>query len=156
MKHRRASGTRGVRGLNYLGIDPGVSGGIAIVDEAGVVITVEKMPADAARLAMILGAVPTDTIACVEKVHSSPQMGVSSAFTFGNGYGRIEGVLAAYEIDTTFVTPQRWQTDMDCRTGGDKNVTKMRAQQMFPNVRITLWNADALLLAMYCRRLKGQ
>ena len=37
---------------------------------------------------------------------------------------------------------------------GDKNVTKRRAQELFPGARVTHAVADALLLAEYCRRLE--
>jgi hypothetical protein len=36
---------------------------------------------------------------------------------------------------------------MKCRTGGDKNISKARAQELFPRVKVTHKNADALLLA---------
>jgi len=37
-------------------------------------------------------------------------------------------------------------------TGGDKNVSKRRAQELFPEIKITHAIADALLIAEYARR----
>jgi hypothetical protein len=49
------------------------------------------------------------------------------------------------------VTPFTWQKRLQCLSGGDKNVTKARAQQLFPGVKISHITADALLLAEFCR-----
>jgi hypothetical protein len=35
---------------------------------------------------------------------------------------------------------------------GDKNVTKRKAQELFPSLKITHATADALLIAEYLRR----
>ena len=90
----------------------------------------------------------------VEKVASSPQMGVTSAFTFGKGYGFLCGILTALGVPWEQVTPQKWQKAMGCLSGGDKNKTKARAQQLFPNLKITHAVADALLIAEYCKRVR--
>jgi hypothetical protein len=43
---------------------------------------------------------------------------------------------------------------MSCLTKGDKNVTKSRAQELFPEVKVTHAIADALLIAEYGRRIR--
>jgi hypothetical protein len=86
---------------------------------------------------------------------ASPQMGVTSAFTFGKGYGGLLMLLTALDIPFDQITPRKWQTAMGCLSGGDKNVTKRRAQQLFPKLTITHAIADALLLAEFCRRVRG-
>ena len=78
-----------------------------------------------------------------------PGQGVSSTFNFGRNYGMLLMALTAAGIPFTEVTPQKWQGIMDCRTGGDKNISKRRAQQLFPNTDVHHWNADALLIASY-------
>jgi hypothetical protein len=78
-------------------------------------------------------------------------MGVKSAFTFGQGYGRLEMALTAANVPFKRVTPQVWQKSMKCLTGGDKNISKGRAQEMFPSLKITHATADALLIAEYAR-----
>jgi hypothetical protein len=45
---------------------------------------------------------------------------------------------------------------MGCLTRGDKNVSKAKAQQLFPTMKITHAVADALLLAAYAQRLYQQ
>ncbi len=49
----------------------------------------------------------------------------------------------------------RWQKEMGCLTKGDKNVTKRRAQELFPTLKITHAIADALLIAEYGRTQGG-
>jgi crossover junction endodeoxyribonuclease RuvC len=94
-----------------------------------------------------------DTIhCCLESVHSMPGQGVSSSFKFGRGFGNLEMALTAARIPYTYVTPQRWQKDLGCLTKGDKNVSKSRAQQLFPHIKCTHAIADSLLIAEYCRR----
>jgi hypothetical protein len=144
----------------YIGIDPGVSGGIAAVScVPGLQIGAMKMPATDRDLYVALKALIAENVqnghplAVLERVSSSPQMGVVSAFTFGRGVGALKMALAALEIPYDEVTPQKWQLVMGCRSGGDKNITKRRAQQLFPALAITHATADALLLAEYCRRL---
>lgn len=90
--------------------------------------------------------------AVLEFVRSSPQMGVVSAFTFGQGYGGLKMALAACGIPYEEVLPAKWQKALGCRTGGDKNVSKRKAQELYPAIKITHATADALLLATYCRR----
>jgi hypothetical protein len=60
--------------------------------------------------------------------------------------------LTAAGIPFERVTPQKWQKAMGCMTKGDKNVSKRRAQELFPQLKITHAIADALLIAEYGRK----
>jgi crossover junction endodeoxyribonuclease RuvC len=143
------------RAMMFLGIDPGVSGGLAFLDERGGVLKTYKMPESEKDLLDIFEAANLglhQVVACLERVSSSPQMGVVSAFTFGRGYGVLTMGLTAARIPFEFVGPKKWQAFHGCLTGGDKNVSKRRAQQLFPHISVTHATADALLLAEYCRR----
>lgn len=135
----------------FIGIDPGIGGGIAII--RGDEVQAFSMPRTVADVWEELGRWGgEDAIAALEIVHSSPQMGVKSAFTFGNGYGHLEMALTAAGIRWRGVRPKAWQKEMQCLTGGDKNVSKKRAQQLFPKLKITHAIADALLIAEWLRR----
>lgn len=135
-----------------LGIDPGLGGGLAVVGQD--FTRAWKMPETERDLLDTLSDVKTFgvTTAYLEFVRSSPQMGVVSAFKFGQGYGGLRMACIASGLKLEEVTPQKWQQVLKCRTKGDKNVSKRRAQELFPGVKITHAIADALLIAEYGRR----
>ena len=166
---RRYSGGRPLSKL-YIGIDPGESGGIAGLNGEGRVVLIEAMPptdADILRVlrVMLASVHDPDAFAVVERVGASPQMGVSSAFKFGGSARAVRMALTAVGIPYDQVLPTKWQTLLSCRTGGGelgkrsateaKNITKRRAQELWPERRITHNVADALLLAEYCRRVRS-
>ena len=135
------------------GVDPGKNGGIAVLGYSSKPL-VYKMPPSEEALSQLLyyDLDIAHDLVVLERVRSSPQMGVVSAFTFGWGYGMLRMAFTAAHARIEEVTPQKWQKALGCMTGGDKNVTKAKAQAMFPDVKVTHWNADALLLAEYGRR----
>lgn len=140
-----------------IGVDPGANGGIAWIDYNGKAC-VEKMPdslQDLWELICDITSYPKSSIdgrsykAYIEQVSSSPQMGVVSSFSFGRGYGNLEMALTAAGIPFERVRPQVWQKALGCMTKGDKNVSKRRAQELFPDRKVTHATADALLIAYY-------
>lgn len=152
--------------MAIIGIDPGASGGLAFLADIGDVLGWQKMPDTTTDLVEALrgwNTVYAGSVVYAESVHSSPQMGVSSAFKFGRNVGVIEGVLTALGLRIEYVSPQRWQKEMGCLTkgrtlaGGDrekKNANKAAAQRLFPGVKVTHAIADALLIAEYGRRVE--
>jgi len=139
--------------MGYLGIDPGVSGGLALIEDTGFLKKAAwKMPATEKDISdLFIDLKPLVSFALIEAVHSMPGMAMGTMFNFGKGYGFLRGMLIAHGIPFGEVTPQKWQKFMNCLTKGDKNVSKARAQQLFPNLKITHAIADALLIAEYCR-----
>jgi Holliday junction resolvasome RuvABC endonuclease subunit len=142
--------------MTTIGIDPGTNGGIAWITDGKP--CVEKMPGSLRDLWDLICDItnhPRSTVdgrkykAYLEQVHSSPQMGVKSAFTFGNGFGHLEMALTAAGIPFERVRPQVWQKAMGCMTKGDKNVSKRRSQELFPSIKVNHAIADALLIAAY-------
>jgi hypothetical protein len=138
-----------------IGIDPGKGGGIAIL--GGESPEVHKMPETVGDLVDLLRSIAASgaTLAYVERVSTSPQMGVVSAGTFMRGLGNIEAACQALGIRLEWVAPGVWQREMKCLTKGDKNVSKRRAQELFPTLKITHAIADALLIAEYGLRLQN-
>ena len=151
----------------YIGIDPGQSGGLVAITAEEVMAT--PMPSTerdvwdwisqyeedwaAARI--------TPAVAVIEKVHSFPGQGVVSTFKFGMGYGGLRMALIASSIPFEEVTPRTWQKALSIppkkKTESNsqwKNRLKQKAQQLFPEVKVTLKTADALLIAEFCRRSK--
>lgn len=144
-----------------IGIDPGASGGIASLQPDQPVggapeIETLKLTATERDVSDFLGVrAYAHAHAYIERVHSMPKQGVSSSFKFGQNYGFLRGLLIALEIPFEEVTPQRWQKFMGCLTKGDKNVSKAKAQQLFPKLKVTHAIADALLIAEYGRRIRA-
>jgi crossover junction endodeoxyribonuclease RuvC len=69
----------------------------------------------------------------------------------------IEGVLAALEIPTNYVTPQSWQKAVGAR--GGKDASRARAAELFPAYAANFTRkkddgrADAALIAWYGAQL---
>jgi hypothetical protein len=149
--------------MHYIGIDPGVSGGIAILSTSGQVVDTTKMlPTERdiyewlrERLTWF-GNGDARAFAIIERVNAGvfAIVGVVSAFTFGRSYGTLLGILTGIDVPYEEVVPQRWQAMLQCLTRGDKNVSKRKAQQLFPGISVTHAIADALLLAEYGRRFQ--
>ena len=135
-----------------IGIDPGsASGGIAILSEGKV--EVFKMPETEMDIFQIFEDRCFDKpTVFLEIVHSMPKQGISSAFKFGKNFGFLLGVVTALRYPLHMVSPQRWQKELGCMSRGDKNVTKVKCQQLFPQIKVTHAVADALLIAEYGRR----
>ncbi|MCK9245234.1 MAG: hypothetical protein M0R74_15470 [Dehalococcoidia bacterium] len=145
--------------MNYfVGIDPGQSGGLAILTSTEIVNVIkfkDQTPADISDIFEYLLSYDTCAMfAFIEKVHAMPKQGVTSTFKFGVSYGFLQGMLVAHKIPYDFVTPQKWQKELGCMSKGDKNITKQKAQQLYPKMKITHAIADAILIAEYCRRTK--
>jgi len=140
-------------GITVMGIDPGQAGAIALLREGG---GVEhwKMPATERDLLYLLldhvsAGMLADPVVYLEQVGPMPKQGVSSTWKFAQHYGSLRMAVMAVGFQLNLVTPQKWQKEMGCRSHGDKNVTKAKAQQLFPAIKVTHANADALLIAAY-------
>jgi len=140
--------------MTVIGCDPGVNGGIAWITDGKP--SVEKIPDTLQDLWELLENIDINAQlenlkihSYLEQVSSSPQMGVKSAFTFGNGFGHLEMALTAAGIPFARIRPQVWQKELGCMTKGDKNVTRKRAQELFPTIKCTHAVSDALLIAHY-------
>lgn len=136
----------------HIGIDPGKSGGIAVIDRGAIRLC--KLNYTEADVAEFLREASRewDKKAYIERVHSMPKQGVASSFRFGESYGFLRGLLIGLKIPFETVAPGVWQRNLRCLSKGDKNVTKARAQELFPSVKVTHAIADALLIAEFGRR----
>ena len=144
-----------------IGIDPGVNGGVAIIDDKWKDKAIEavKCPDTIKDMADYLNVHCYDnikTLCIIEKVHSFPGQGVRSVFTFGKNYGQWLGILASHDIPYKEVSPQTWMKHygtMPRDRGQRKRHLKHLAQSLYPSIKVTLYNADAILLANYSKML---
>lgn len=146
----------------WMGIDPGASGGIAVLDQEHKLET-WKMPETERDISDIFEGIGRQVVfTMIESVHSMPKQGVSSSFTFGRNYGFLRGMLIAHKIAFQEVSPQKWQRALGIPTSRGrtktehKNILKSFAQQFFPSFKFTLATADAALIAEYVYRRQFQ
>ena len=153
--------------MNYIGIDPGKSGGIAVIHVDGDTDRTNESrtyPYSNEKLREITYELSRDyseNVLCfVEKVGAMPKQGVTSMFNFGTSFGYILGVLETNGVPYQLVPPQRWKKHFGL--DGDKTKSVACCKRLFPDVcllptpRCTKDNdgmAEALLIAEYAKRI---
>jgi crossover junction endodeoxyribonuclease RuvC len=152
--------------VKILGIDPGIHGGLALVEindgAAPVLVDAIDIPVTGVKAkervdvpairAWIQQHRPDH--AYIERAQALPKQGASSGFKYGRATGAIEAVIACCEIPITIVEPATWKKFHHLR-GGDKQISRQRALQLFPAMHALLarkrdhGRAEAALLAIY-------
>ena len=107
-----------------LGIDPGSSGGLVIVQKninaLPEIILAIRMPTikiygkkiiDTKQIATKLQEYPID-VTIIEKVHAMPRQGVTSSFQFGRNFGGIETLSYLYSKRVDYVAPAVWKKSL--------------------------------------------
>ena len=118
-------------GQRVIGVDPGQSGGLAIVHNGRLVKGI-RMPVIEIRGKKILDAravgewlgdclVPFDA-AVIEAVHAMPNQGVTSSFQFGRMLGAIESLVYSYGRPVTYVAPAMWKKAMGLDTSKQNSI----------------------------------
>lgn len=155
----------------FLGIDPGLSGALALYDSDTGDLFVADVPVHELRRNGKLRREPdgraiSDIIAdCaakgrvnawIEHVSSMPGEGAVGAFTFGKVVGLLTGVCIAHGLAIDRVTPSVWKKAMG--VPADKDAARARASEILPQ-HSRLWplkkhdgRAEAALLAVYGSR----
>jgi crossover junction endodeoxyribonuclease RuvC len=150
--------------MRVIGIDPGLSGAIAVINGTDSLMIIDmptmtvtrngkdKRQVSATELAQILKAAKSDEChVFVEKVSAMAGQGVTSVFSFGRSFGMIEGILAALQMPVTYVAPATWTKAV--RRGAGKDASRARAMELFPDNQAEFkrvkddGRADAALIA---------
>lgn len=131
----------------FVGVDPGLEGGIAVLNAKGDVEALSVMPVrddgtiDSDK---IMDAVPTriisldnEVLPVVEQVWAMPGQGVCSMFKFGRVTGQVIGALELY-LDTRVreVAPQTWQRALWGSAEDSKAAARSYAEKNFPGVNL--------------------
>jgi hypothetical protein len=162
--------------LVFIGVDPGVSGGLALLTGRHVEAT--AMPDDADGIwKWIYACRGLHSICCMELVtgwvgghnreggeeEARKTNPGASMFRFGTNNGMLLMALHAAGIPVDLVGASVWQRALGIRkrqpgtkSGAWKNQLKAEAQRLFPELKVTKATADALLLAAYCRMKHGR
>jgi Holliday junction resolvasome RuvABC endonuclease subunit len=162
--------------LNYCGIDPGMTGAVALIDDSGQLLNIQDTPILLVKastgnrtqflesqMALLLRNITFhgDVRTCIENVHSMPKQGVRSVFSLGLGFGIWIGITAALHLSLERTEPAVWKKCMGLRSGADKAASVVLALRLFPTADLKLkkhhGRAEALLIAEFLRRkLTGQ
>ncbi len=149
-----------------VGIDPGKTGAIAILDPYGAPLAIHDMPYEGGQVvAPLLADIIRDLYdpdgtgygltVWVERVGAMPKQGISSTWKFAQGYGTILGVLGALEIRTQHVTPSVWKRAM--KVTAEKGTSRRLACELWPSKADRFarvkddGRAEACLIAEYGR-----
>jgi crossover junction endodeoxyribonuclease RuvC len=148
--------------VKVLGIDPGITGALAVVDEEQVLFVDDlplhhlkhgkavKAELDLGGLRELLTGYDYDTV-FIEQVAARPGQGVTSMFRFGLVIGQIIGLVVGLGRPYSLVSPQRWQRKVGC--GPTPDEARRRAGQLYPDVvqyltrKRDAGRADAILIA---------
>ena len=144
--------------MKFLGVDPGVSGALAVIDDSDKVdfrfeffdTPTRQMKSgktfknviDPSALTLLLEPYQHESYIVIEKVNAMPSMpgpdgerrsmGATSAFNFGYGFGLWIGVIAALRIPYSMVHPMTWKRAIMPDAAKDKDASRVRATQLYP------------------------
>lgn len=161
-----------------MGIDPGLSGAIAVVDlDRRVLVDMIDMPTykkptearkqgyfemlDVHRLSSAIDLyAPLTALAVLEEPGSMPGQGLQSTFRFGHICGQIHGVLAGHYVPVQPVKPAVWKSALALTS--IKADSQFRADMEYPAAK-SLWiqrqhndRAEAALLCTYAHKYLAQ
>ena len=152
--------------MRYVGIDPGLTGAIALLDDRADP-QVFDMPRNTDGIAgdtvyrLIRQWEPAEVY--IEKTQAIPGKGTKAAFTQGDTNGSLRTGVHILRIPLIWVQPQQWQRQFSLYGGGFTDLerkmrSRWRAQELFPTLADQLTRAkdhnraEALLIAEYGRR----
>ena len=153
--------------MKIIGIDPGLSGGIAVLKNNSIkkLYDMPVMPEgkknkrqlNSAQLAKLIKDnidKNEEVVIVVEQVNAMPGQGVTSMFNFGQTFGAIKGISAALELPIFFVRPAKWKKHFEL-INSSKDASRTKAIEMYPSVSDELSKkkdvnkSDAILIARY-------
>ena len=150
-----------------IGIDPGLSGAIAILEDKKV-LNLHEMPVmaegkknkkqlNSAQLVNLIKEYANDSdevAVIVEQVNAMPGQGVTSMFNFGQTFGAIKGICAALKLTIFFVRPSKWKKHFEL-INSSKDSSRTKTIEMYPTLSNQLSKkkdvnkSDAILIARF-------
>ena len=146
--------------FKYIGIDPGASGGIAVIDEKGI-MKAYKCPKSSDEMSLLFQMCMGSTSAAnikllMERVWARPTNAVRAAFSYGVNYGQWLGIVATHEVEMNTAIPVEWIKWVGCPKALKRDVRKRwlkeKAGELYPNVnKLTLATSDAILITHFAK-----
>ena len=152
--------------MRIVGIDPGKTGGVCILDERGQILDLRRLEPE--TLPHLFKSAPPHHVA-IEHAQAFPKDTPLTAFKYGVGFGRLLQTVDVMKLPYTLVKPREWQKIMHKGAThwqkSDKSAPKKRsleiARRIWPGQtflrtpRCTKPDSglfDAALIAEWCRR----
>ncbi len=152
--------------MPVVGIDPGFSGAIAMLDDSGGICELIDMPIWKVGKKNELNEVALNDFFAqheidhvyIEKAQSMPGQGVSSTFRYAASWGMLRGICVGRGIPYTLVHPKTWKKELMRDMQKAKEASIVRVGQLFPSLKLTRKKdhnkADAVLICLYGLRLE--
>lgn len=143
-----------------VGIDPGKTGSIIRLENEDLLAW--KMPLTTDELMDAMKEATAGAKAVyIEKVWARRGNSTKSNWSFAYHYGQLNMAVELAWGYPVQVTPKCWMTEMECLTGGNKNISKNAAIQLleaegYEGLTVTHWNADGILIAKFGERNEAQ
>ena len=144
----------------YIGIDPGKSGGLMVIDETGR-SQAYKCPDKVFDMSVLFkiavgNTAPDNVKLLMERVWARPSNATRAAFTYGVNYGQWLGIAASHEIKMYTTLPNDWIKWIGCPKGlpvkERKHWLRDKAKDLYPDLKkVTLATADAILITHYAK-----
>ena len=153
--------------MKIIGIDPGLSGAIAVLENNQVLNIFDipvmsegkknKRQLNSALLVNLLKEninKEEEVAVVVERVNAMPGQGVTSMFNFGQTFGALKGICAALELPIFFVRPSKWKKHFEL-INSSKDASRTKAIEMYPKLSNQLSKkkdvnkSDAILIARF-------
>lgn len=154
--------------MYHLGIDPGKSGGLALISSEIKMLWAEIMPDNLLDLKEVLEAAKEcgRLHAWLEKAQVFPKQGLVSAFNYGRHFGELCSALTMLEIPYTLVSPVTWTKKMHLGVGvkDPKQKTLAIARRLYPKEKFLATDrskvphsgiVDAVVIARYGLQFGG-
>lgn len=119
--------------MRALGVDPGMSGALALLDGDQLVAVADMATVGGQVSAKLTADLITDwqpEVAYIEQVAAFPRNGSIGNFKLGLSYGIVLGVLGSLEVPTIGVRPAVWKQAM--KLSKDKGMSRRRAIELWP------------------------
>ena len=137
----------------YIGIDPGKSGAIALLDTDDMQVKTYDMPGTLDEKMGLISAFGPVKCCWLERPFFPRMIGIKNAVTIAVAYGELKACLFFGGVPTFEVDPSAWKKTM--RLSTDKNASRALASQYFPDCS-DQWKrvkddgrAEAALIAHY-------
>ena len=137
--------------MRIFGIDPGLLGALAILDNKKIVDVIDlptmsegkknKKQLNSAHLSNYIKSNiinQENSVVVVEQVNAMPGQGVTSMFNFGQTFGAIKGISAALNLPIYFVRPSKWKKHFDL-INSSKDASRTKAIEMYPSMAENLF-----------------